>query len=109
MENHNILSLENDIQMFALHFVYLPRLQADLQIWKASHNRHPIRTENYRTPLQLYNESFIVHAETHYSSIRNVLYSDDKSCREQIRAFREDNDFPEPTDIKINFHVYHRH
>ena len=101
LEKYEILSLENDVHMFALHFVYLPRLQEDLRTWQRSHNHHPVRTENNRTPLQLYHESFIQHAETHYSSIQNALYMDSASRQEQVRVFREENDFPEPSDIKI--------
>ena len=101
LERYGILSIENDVHMFALHFVYLPRLQMDLEKWKRSHNCHPLRTEQNRTPLQLYHESFILHSDTHYSSIKNALYVNSGTRNEQIQRFRDENDFPEPSDIKI--------
>ena len=101
LTNYGVLSDKNPVQMFVLHHVYLPRLQADLREWRNTHNHHPVSTAGNQTPLRLWHESFILHANSEYSSIQNVLFSTDDSRREEIRSFRENNDFPEPDDIKI--------
>ena len=53
MEKSGILDIDNDVHLFALHYIYLPRIGNDLKIWKEAHNNHPLRTENNKTPLQL--------------------------------------------------------
>lgn len=42
--------------MFALHYVFLPRINFSLDIFTQSWNHHSLRTENHKTPRQLYLE-----------------------------------------------------
>ena len=95
--------MENEMHLWSLHLVFLPRLCADLSTWRRAWNQHPIRTEHNKTPQQLWHNSFIIHRNSHYSSIRNVVDSTEESRQEQIRAFRETGPFPEPSNIKIPF------
>ena len=102
MENHRILDVDNDIHMFALHALFLPRIEKDLRLWQVAHNSHNIRTERNKThPRQLWHESFLTNSQSDYSSIRNVLHSDDATRADQIRLFRDQPEFPEPDDISI--------
>lgn len=53
LERSGMLDIENRIHVAALHFVYIPRINAILEALKGCHNNHPIRTEGNKTPLQL--------------------------------------------------------
>jgi len=57
-ENHG-LDITNDIYLFCLHYVFLPRINQDLLKWKASWNSHKIRTEKQQTPIQLYTKGMV--------------------------------------------------
>ena len=46
--------------MFALHYVYIPRITAALNIFKHAWNCHPLSTEENRTPLQLFTSHAIL-------------------------------------------------
>lgn len=48
------LDLDNDIYLFCLHYVYLPRINQSLKDWKYTWNNHKISTENNLSPIQLY-------------------------------------------------------
>lgn len=54
MEDKGILDVDDDIQLFCLHYVFLPRVQAKLEQFKRQHNNHKLRTEGSATPRQLF-------------------------------------------------------
>jgi hypothetical protein len=45
------------VDMFALHYCYLPMLNAALDFWRARWNCHKIRTAGNKSPAQLWNRS----------------------------------------------------
>ncbi|XP_070211595.1 uncharacterized protein [Littorina saxatilis] len=49
-----ILNMDNPIHLWALHYVFLPRLNRSLQWIVEQKNHQPLRTERNRTPLQLF-------------------------------------------------------
>ena len=54
LEHHNILDPTNDIHLYAIHYVYVPRINKALREFKEGWNNHPIRTENNTSPHQLF-------------------------------------------------------
>ena len=54
LEESGALSPANDTDVYALHYVFLPRINASLQDFMNGWNNHPLSTENGLTPLQLY-------------------------------------------------------
>ena len=54
MELCGILEPSNEHHIFALHFVFVPRVNRNLQVFTAGHNRAPISTERGKSPLQLW-------------------------------------------------------
>ena len=102
MENHQILDISKDIHLFALHHVFEPRISRDLSTWRNAHNNHKMRTENNKSPRQLWHENLIVSSHnTYYSAIRNIFSCDEDQRRQQIDDFRSTNNFVEPSDIAI--------
>lgn len=60
LESIDILDPLNDIHMFCLHFVYLPRINVHLQQWVTALIHHPLRTARNHTPMQLWTEGMLM-------------------------------------------------
>ena len=58
LERSNYINPENEADLFALHYIFLSRINAALTAFKNAWNSHPLSTEQNRTPLQL----FMAHA-----------------------------------------------
>ncbi len=54
LEESGSLRPANDANIYAIHYVFLPRINASLQEFKKGWNNHPLSTENGLSPLQLY-------------------------------------------------------
>jgi hypothetical protein len=48
------LDVDNTINLFCLHYIYLPRINAALTIFTEEWNNHGLRTEYNFTPKQLF-------------------------------------------------------
>jgi len=56
LRTNDYFDIDDDVDKFCLIFVYLPLLRRSLSQFVRVWNNHKIRTEHYRTPLQLYSE-----------------------------------------------------
>lgn len=54
MEETGLLNIENEIHMFSLLYVYLPRINNALHQFSAAWNCHPLSTERNLSPIQLW-------------------------------------------------------
>ena len=54
MENTGLLDSLSEVDLFALHYIYLPRINASLTEFRSQWNNHGIRTENHQPPLVLW-------------------------------------------------------
>ena len=54
LECQQLLDPLNEIHLYALHYVYLPRIGHALDIFREGWHHHSIRTENNLTPHRLY-------------------------------------------------------
>ena len=54
LEENNFLDPINDQHLFALHFVFLPRINRALEYFRMAWNEHGLRTEGNQTPRQLF-------------------------------------------------------
>ena len=53
-ERCGLLDIDNDIQLWCLHHVFLPVVNRHLQSWKNAWVNHPLQTEKNSTPMQLW-------------------------------------------------------
>lgn len=53
LESRGILNVEDSLDIFALHYVFLPRINESLRILMNSHNNHPVSSEGNKTPYQM--------------------------------------------------------
>ena len=54
MEQQGILDPLNEVQLFALHYIYLPRINRALKVFEEGWNEHGIRTAQHHSPRQLF-------------------------------------------------------
>lgn len=54
MEDCGILHVENEIELYSLHYVYVPRINRHLTEFRESWNCHPLTSSHCRSPLQLW-------------------------------------------------------
>lgn len=57
LEAYYQLDCLNDMHLFALHYVFMPRINHTLEEFVRQYNNHPLRTEHNLTPLQLHSVS----------------------------------------------------
>ncbi len=60
LEDEGILSYINEVDMFVLHYVFLPRINRNLNAFQESWNSHSLSTEGNRTPYQLFVEGIVL-------------------------------------------------
>ncbi|XP_030001829.1 uncharacterized protein LOC115427420 [Sphaeramia orbicularis] len=54
LELEGFLNPDNELELFALHWIYVPQLQQHLQAFKDAWNHHSLRTERGQSPMQLW-------------------------------------------------------
>ena len=54
LEDIGLLDITNEVHIFVLRLVFLPRINADLDLFCSAWDNHPIRTANNGTPNQLF-------------------------------------------------------
>ena len=54
MENSGLLDLSNEAHIFALHYVFLPRINKNLDLFREAYNTAPLSTERSNSPTQLW-------------------------------------------------------
>ena len=83
LEESGVLDLNNNIDLFVLHYVYLPRINHALQEFAAAFNNRPMRTENNWSPEKIWTNGMINEAVRQLSAsdeIENIeLYGVDWS------------------------------
>ena len=55
LESEGLLDANNEYHLFALHYIYKPRLNKSLNEFRNAWNSHPVRTEHNQSPSQLFN------------------------------------------------------
>lgn len=59
MEEDGLLDPVDEIDLFSLHFVFVPRINQQLKSFQAAYSRHKLRTEHNCTPLQLWTRGIL--------------------------------------------------
>ena len=73
MESHDILDPNDEVHLFALQYVYIPRVNRTLDYFSVQWNNHPMSTEGNRSPLQTWTAGFYKFAESNYTVVKDVL------------------------------------
>ncbi|KAF7701116.1 hypothetical protein HF521_002281 [Silurus meridionalis] len=54
LESKGIVDIDNEMHLWALHYVYLPKINRDLTAFIRQWNIHGLRTERHQTPMQIF-------------------------------------------------------
>ena len=54
MEQNNLLDHLNEIHLWALHYIFIPRINKALQEFVRRWNNYPLRTAGHKSPQQLF-------------------------------------------------------
>ena len=54
MENNYILDVDDEVHMFCLNYIFLPRINTSLKMFAAAWNNHPLSSEGNLSPNQLW-------------------------------------------------------
>lgn len=54
MEEINILDLDDEVHLFVLHYIYLARINASLNIFQDAWNNHPLSSVSQLSPNQIW-------------------------------------------------------
>ena len=54
LEQSGLLDIENSVQLFCLHYVFLPRINEALKEWMCCHNNHPLSTPHNWSPNKIW-------------------------------------------------------
>ena len=60
LENNELLSPTDEVDLFALHYVFLPRINEHLEMFSQAYSRHRIRTEGNHSPIQLWLHGMLI-------------------------------------------------
>lgn len=72
MEEHGILYSLNELHLFCLHFIYLPRIQRAATEFQNQWNNHGLSTQGGQTPLQLWQRGVINAAGMHNPEMNGI-------------------------------------
>lgn len=72
MEDEGLLDVENVYHIFALHKVYLPVINEELEIFRQGYNKHRLSTENGRSPEQLWTSGILSHINSDATPVQNL-------------------------------------
>ncbi|XP_073671128.1 uncharacterized protein [Paramisgurnus dabryanus] len=54
LEEDGLLDISDEVHLFGAHYIFVPRLRADLETFTGGWNNHPLRTEGGLSPEQLW-------------------------------------------------------
>ena len=73
LESTNKLIRSNEIHLYALHYIFLPRINRSLAEFVYQWNNHPISTQQSLSPLQLWSEGIHQHINSNDVGIRDII------------------------------------
>ncbi|PFX26097.1 hypothetical protein AWC38_SpisGene9260 [Stylophora pistillata] len=71
MKNESILDikLSDDVHLFSLHHVYVPRINRSLNEFIQQMNNHPVSTENNQSPLQMWEKGMLEYMHSGHTAL----------------------------------------
>ena len=86
LETEGKLDALNEVDLYCLHFVYLPRICKSLSEFQETWNNHQLSSEGSKTPYQLFFEgiSFQLEADTEHSNAAVECAIPDIQCNDPV-------------------------
>ena len=75
LEKNNLLNPNDELDLAALHYVFIPRINENLEKFKVSWNNHKLSTEKQKTPNQLYILGMLDLFGSEYTAVKDFFES----------------------------------
>ena len=98
MENQQLLDPDNDLHLYCLQSVYIPRINKSLLEFREQYNHHPLRTANNRSPYQLFLEGMIMNRHSDHTAVSNFF----SASIIDINVYGVEEEGPTPSPIEDN-------
>ncbi len=72
LESEGLVDIDKEMHLWALHYVYLPRINRDLTSFIRQWNNHGLRTESHQTPMQSFVRGCLEQRTKNQSNARNL-------------------------------------
>ena len=59
LEDEGILEILNNVHLYSLHYVFIPRINRSLDEFIQQMNNHPVSSENNQSPLQMWEKGML--------------------------------------------------
>ena len=69
MENNGILDTLNDLHLYCLHHIYLPRINRSLEEFVGQMNNRPVSTEHNNSPVQLWTRGMLLNINSNHTAL----------------------------------------
>lgn len=76
LERNNLLDPNNDYDLLALHLVFIPRINRNLDKFRGAWNNHKLSTEGQKTPNQLYILGMLQLFGSEYTAVKEFFEHD---------------------------------
>ena len=86
LEEEQELDLQSEVHIWALHYIYLPRINRDLKLFCNQWNSHAIRTEHHRSPLQLFVSEMLALQNSGLTAVQEMFSNDMQTASIQMPA-----------------------
>ena len=73
LESVDKLNPTNELHIYALHFVFLPRINRSIKEFVSQWNNHPVSTQHSQSPLQMWVEGIHRFVHSDYVGVRDLL------------------------------------
>ncbi|CAB1329517.1 unnamed protein product, partial [Coregonus sp. 'balchen'] len=73
LETEQIIDIKNEVHLWALHFVFLQRVNRDLAVFASQWNHHGLRTEQRQSPLQLFVSGSLAMQRANLTAVRDLF------------------------------------
>ncbi|XP_066936550.1 uncharacterized protein [Clytia hemisphaerica] len=77
MESDGLLDRNNEVHLFILHYVFLPRINHSLISFTMSWNMHPVRTEHNWSPMRMWDNGMIDLRNRDLNTVQSLAYDED--------------------------------
>ena len=76
MEDESILDKSDDVHLFSLHHVDVPRINRSLSEFMQQINNHPVSTENNPSPLQMWERGMLENMHSGHTALSSEELED---------------------------------
>ena len=69
MEDEGILEILDNVHLYSLHYVFIPRINRSLDEFIQQMNNHPVSSENNQSPLQMWEKGMLDNMHSGYTAL----------------------------------------